>query len=198
MCADGQEQKLMRQIDRHRGLPFWDEATEVTRQNFTIPQPKILSPDAPFRHYELCFCQRLFWPQVERQLIVEPQQIRIKPHMTNSVICHYRFYAVGKVAGHPRPPSGFVTEQGSVDGNCKVLRCHEVCDSAQAVLPTLTDSRGVFASDIRRNARGRQIYAHPVNNPTTIFAWLQLLTTVNNSHKYFRRRRAPPTCKSAA
>src|SRR5262252_1258736 len=86
-------------------------------------------------------------------------------------------------------------EQGSVDGDRKMLPCHDLSDPAQTVLPTLTDSRGIFTRDIKRNARGSQIDAHPVNNPTGFLAWLQLLAAVSNSLKYFRRGGAPRTCR---
>ena len=47
------------------------------------------------------------------------------------------------------------------------------------------------------NARDPQIDAHPVNNPTGVLARLQLLATVSNSLKNFRRRGAPRTCSFA-
>ena len=60
-----------------------------------------------------------------------------------------------------------------------MLLCHDLSDPAQTVLPTLTDSRGILTRDIKRNARGSQIDAHPVNNPTGFLAWLQLLAAVS-------------------
>ena len=88
MCADRQEQKLARQIDGHCSSRIRGVAAgiRVNRQNnSTIPQPKILSPDAPLRHRDLCFRKPFVRPQVGRQLVVEPKQICIMPHMTNGV-----------------------------------------------------------------------------------------------------------------
>jgi hypothetical protein len=76
MNADGQEQKLACQIDGHCNSPIWNKAPAVTRPNFTIPQSKVFSPNAPHRHCELSLCC-LVWPQVGRQLVVEPQQIML-------------------------------------------------------------------------------------------------------------------------
>src|SRR4029453_14854265 len=99
--------------------------------------------------------------------------------MTDNVICHYGFYCIGKVAGHPGPPTGFITKHGSVDGDGKILPCHDVGAPARAILPPLTESGGVFSSYKKRNARGPQIYAHPVNNPSSLLAWLQSLATIS-------------------
>ena len=87
---------------------------------------------------------------MRRQLVVEPQQIRMLPHMTDDVVRHHGFHAVGKVAGHPWPPTGIRREQGPVDGDREVLPIHDVSDPAQAVLPTLTDSRGILRRDIKQ------------------------------------------------
>ena len=87
MSADGQEQKLARQINGDCSSSIWNMATGVTGPNSTIAQPGVFSADAPLRHCELCLCC-LVRPQVGRQLVVEPQQICIKPPTTNDVICH--------------------------------------------------------------------------------------------------------------
>jgi len=105
------------------------------------------------RHRELCLCC-LVRRKVGRQLVVEPQQICIEPPMSYDVICHYGFRDIGQIAG-PAQPTGFRAEQGAVDGDSKMLACYNVSDPAQAVLPTLTDSRRVFAGDIRCNAAVR-------------------------------------------
>jgi hypothetical protein len=47
MSADGQEQKLARQIDGHGSSSIWDMTTVVTGPNFAIPQPKS-SPPMPY------------------------------------------------------------------------------------------------------------------------------------------------------
>jgi hypothetical protein len=62
-------------------------------------------------------------------LVVEPEQIGIKPHMANDVIRHYGIHG-GEVARLSNPPAGFRTEQGSVDANCKMLTCHDVSNPA--------------------------------------------------------------------
>src|SRR5262249_2533600 len=62
--------------------------------------------------------------------------------------------------------------------------CGRICDPAQAILPTLTDSRGVFACNVRRNARYRQIDAHPVNNPTSLLARLHLLAALQVTTRF--------------
>jgi hypothetical protein len=97
MRADGQVQKLARQIGGHCSSPVWDMAAVITGPNSTVSQPKIFSPDAPLRHCELCL-RCLVRPEVGRQLVVEPQQICIEPHMTNDVICHYGIHGVGTFA----------------------------------------------------------------------------------------------------
>src|SRR5262245_41459972 len=120
------------------------------------------------------------------------------PHMTDDIVRHHCFQAIGKVASHPRSPFGIRREQCCVDGDCKVLAIHDVSHAAQTVLPALTPRRWVQRRDKKVDARGCEIDTRPVNNPPTLLARLQSLTTVGNSLKYFRSRRAPPTGKSAA
>src|SRR5262245_61760620 len=120
------------------------------------------------------------------------------PHMADDIVRHHCFQAIGKVAGHPRSPSGIRREQCRVDGDCEVLAIHDVPHAPQTVLPALTDSSRIQGRDIKLNAWGREINTHPVNNPPTLLARLQSLTSVGNPLKYFRSRGAPPTGKSAA
>jgi hypothetical protein len=88
---------------------------------------------------------------MRRQLLVEPQQVRMFPHVTDDVVGHHGFHAVGKIAGHPRPPTGVRCEQAPVDCDRKVLPVHDVLDRAQAVLPTLRNSRGIERGNIKLN-----------------------------------------------
>jgi len=88
-------------------------ATVVSGPTSAIPQPKVLSPNALLRRRELshrCFVR----PKVGRQLVVEPQQICIKPHMNNDVIRNYKIRGIGEVARLCGPPTGSRTEQGAV------------------------------------------------------------------------------------
>ena len=63
--------------------------------------------------------------------------------MTDDMVGHHGFHAVGKIAGHPWPPTGIRREQGPVDGDREVLPIHDVSDSAQVVLPTPRDGCGI-------------------------------------------------------
>src|SRR5262249_48844604 len=123
-------------------------APVIAGPNAAILEPKIFSPNAPLRHCELCL-RYFVRPPLGRQLVVEPEKIGIKPHVTNDVIRHYRIHGVGEVARLPRPPTGFRTKQGAVDRDRKMFAGHDVSDPAQAVLPTLTDSGGIFTRGIR-------------------------------------------------
>jgi hypothetical protein len=129
MSANGQEQKVARQIDGDRSSPIWDMATVVTGPNSAILQPKVFAPNAPLRHREFCVC-RLARRQVGPRLVVEPEQIGIKPHMTDDVIRHYGIDGVGEVARLPRPPTGFRTKKGAIDRDRKMFTGHDIAYSA--------------------------------------------------------------------
>ena len=60
-----------------------------------IPQPYRLSANPPLRSKELGRSRRLGRPQVWCQLLVEPQQIRMFPHVAEDMVGHHGFHAVG-------------------------------------------------------------------------------------------------------
>ena len=82
---------------------------------------------------------------------------------------------------------------------CSLL--HDVSDPAQTVLPTLRYSGGIERRDVKLDARGGQIDAHPVHQAAALLGCIQSLTTVGNSRKYLRRGLRPtplPPNKTAA
>src|SRR6516225_6095786 len=70
------------------------------------------------------------------------------PHMTDDVVRHHGFYAIGQIAGHPWPPSGMRLKERPVNRDCQLLFIDNVADAAQAVLPPLCDSDRIERSDI--------------------------------------------------
>src|SRR4029450_11221958 len=102
MLANGQEQKFALPIDGDCSARIWRAV--ATGPNLAVPQPHRLSADSPFRPSELGSTRRVRGPEVWAQFLFEPQQIRMFPNVTDDVVRHHGFYAIGQIAGHSWPP----------------------------------------------------------------------------------------------
>jgi hypothetical protein len=74
------------------------------------------------------------------------------PDVTDDVVGHHGFDAVGEIPGHSQPPVGIRGEQGAVDRDREAFFVHDVLDSAQSELPPLRNSRGIEWRHIKLDA----------------------------------------------
>ena len=85
--------------------------------------------------------RRFRWPQMRRQVGVEPQQVGVLPHMADHPVSDRRFDALGQVARQPKPPDRVRCEHHSIDGDRQMFPIHYAAQSRTDDIASLARQR---------------------------------------------------------